>query len=54
MQGRLFVDSLSFKKLPQLGCHCLILLSLHFHSNRNIGEISIAFLKWVAVCLGSN
>lgn len=36
---------LSFKKLPQLGCHCLTLLSLHFHSNRNIGEISIAFLK---------
>lgn len=43
MQGRLFVDPLSFKKLPQLGCHCLTLLSLHFHSNRNIWEISIAF-----------
>lgn len=49
-----FVDPFSLKKLPLLGCHCLTLLSLHFHSNRNIGEISIAFLKWIVVCLGSN
>lgn len=45
MQGRLFVDPLSFKKLPQLGCHCLTLLSLHFHSNRNIGEIKYCIFK---------
>lgn len=45
MQERLFVDPLSFKKLPHLDCHCLTLLSLHFHPNKNIGEISIAFFK---------
>lgn len=48
-----FCRPFSFKKPPQPARHCLSLLSRHFHSNRNIGEIRIAFLNWVALCLVS-